>query len=100
VGSTSICREQALTRSVGQHRPGEAGFTLFEVVLAIGLCGAVMALLATAIDLYLVRVDTSRTQVETAQLARTLLNKIADDLRASIAAPSEAGGRSWCPPRN
>ena len=61
---------------------GGRGFTLLEVVLAIGLCGAVMALLATAIDLYLVRIDTSRTQVETAQLARTLLNKIADDLRA------------------
>jgi hypothetical protein len=59
------------------------GFTLFEVVLAIGLCGAVMALLAMAIDLYLVRVDTSRTQAETAQLARTLLTKIANDLRAA-----------------
>lgn len=61
---------------------GRIGFTLLEVVLAIGLCGAVMALLTTAIDLYLVRVDTSRTQVETAQLARALLNQIADDLRA------------------
>jgi type II secretory pathway pseudopilin PulG len=57
-------------------------FTLLEVVLAIGLCGAVMVLLTTAIDLYLVRVDTSRTQVESAELARALLTKIADDIRA------------------
>lgn len=59
------------------------GFTMLEVVLAIGLSGAVLALLATAIDLYLVRVDTSRTQVESAQLARTLLNQIAADLQAA-----------------
>jgi type II secretory pathway pseudopilin PulG len=58
------------------------GFTLLEVVLAIGLAGAVLGLLTTALDLYLVRVDASRTQVETAQLARTLLNQIASDLRA------------------
>ena len=59
------------------------GFTLLEVVLAIGLAGAVLGLLTTAIDLYLVRVDTSRTQVETAQLARSLLNNIASDLQAA-----------------
>jgi type II secretory pathway pseudopilin PulG len=72
-------------------------FTLLEVVLAIGLCGAVMALLTTAIDLYLVRVDTSRTQVESAELARALLTKIADDIRAvryssaSVGLPSTTG---------
>jgi hypothetical protein len=77
-------------------------FTLLEVVLAIGLCGAVMVLLTTAIDLYLVRVDTSRTQVESAELARALLTKIADDIRAvrysqaSAALPStgSAGGEA------
>ena len=57
-------------------------FTLLEVVLAIGLTGTLLALLATAIDLYLVRVDANRSKVESAQLARTLLNRIADDIRA------------------
>ena len=75
-----------------ERQRSEAGFTLLEVVLAIGLCGAVMALLATAIDLYLVRVDTSRTQVETAQLARTLLTTIADDLRAARYSVAAIGG--------
>jgi type II secretory pathway pseudopilin PulG len=69
-------------------------FTLIEVVLTIGLCGAVMALLTTAIDLYLVRVDTSRTQVETAQLARALLTHIADDLRATRFSSSTGSGGS------
>jgi type II secretory pathway pseudopilin PulG len=71
-----------VSRDTERQRSGAGGFTLLEVVLAIGLCGAVMALLATAIDMYLVRVDTSRTQVETAELARALLTKMAEDLRA------------------
>ena len=58
------------------------GFTLLEVVLAIGLSVTLLALLATAIDLYLVRVDSDRSKVEAAQLARTLMNQIADDIRA------------------
>ncbi|MEM8943945.1 MAG: type II secretion system protein [Planctomycetota bacterium] len=67
------------------------GFTLLEIVLAIGLSGAVIALLTTAIDLYLVRVDASRNQVETAQLARTLLNRIATDIQAArYLAPDES----------
>jgi type II secretory pathway pseudopilin PulG len=74
---------EAFTSYVVKRQRKEPGFTLLEVVLAIGLCGAVMALLTSAIDLYLVRVDTSRTRVETAQLARALLNEIADDLRAA-----------------
>jgi len=48
-----------------------------------GGLSAVLGLLTTAIDLYLFRVDSSRTQVETAQLARTLLNQMASDLRAA-----------------
>ena len=69
-------------------------FTLLEVVLAIGLCGAVMVLLTTAIDLYLVRVDTSRTEVEMAQLARAILQEIATDLRATRFSSASAPGGS------
>ena len=56
-------------------------FTLFELILAIGLSVALVSLIGTAIDLYLTRVDKSRLQVEEAQLARTVLAMIADDLR-------------------
>ena len=66
-----------------RKRKALAGFTLLEVVLAIGLAGVVLALLTTAIDLYLVRVDVNRTRVESAQLARTLLTRMADDIRAA-----------------
>jgi hypothetical protein len=59
------------------------GFTLFELILAIGLSAALLALIGTAINLYLMRVDASRSRVEEAQLARTVLAMIADDIRAT-----------------
>lgn len=68
------------------------GFTLLEVVLAIALSGAVMALLTTAINLFLIRADSGRARVETAQLARNLLGMIADDLRATRYVVPDSGG--------
>jgi hypothetical protein len=78
--------------SKGGERGKHAGFTLIEVVLAIGLTAMVVYLLSTATELYLANVDASRTRVETAQLARTLLDQIANDLAsARLAAPSAGG---------
>jgi prepilin-type N-terminal cleavage/methylation domain-containing protein len=70
------------------------GFTLMEIVLAIALTSVVMYLLMTAIELYMVRVDSSRSRVESAQLARTLLDTIAADLTATrlYAPPSPTMG--------
>jgi len=64
-------------------RRSEAGFTLLEVILALSLTGVVLMLLMTAIELFLTRVDSSRTKVESSQLARALLAQIADDVRAA-----------------
>jgi uncharacterized membrane protein YgcG len=58
-------------------------FTLFELILAIALSGVLLALIGAAINLYLMRVDASRDRVEEAQLARSILSMIADDLRAT-----------------
>ena len=66
------------------------GFTLIEVVLAIGLTAMVVYLLSTATELYLANVDASRTRVETAQLARTLLDQIAGDLANVRVSPPAA----------
>jgi prepilin-type N-terminal cleavage/methylation domain-containing protein len=60
------------------------GFTLFELILAIALSAMLLALIGAAINLYLVRVDASRARLEEAQLARSVLAMIADDLRASF----------------
>jgi type II secretory pathway pseudopilin PulG len=58
-------------------------YTLFELILAIALSATLLVLIGTAINLYLVRVDTSRERVEEAQLARSILAMIAADLRAT-----------------
>jgi prepilin-type N-terminal cleavage/methylation domain-containing protein len=68
----------------GPRRLGRpAGFTLFEVILAIALAAVLLTLIGTAINLYLVQVDAGRTRVEEAQLARSILSMIADDIRAT-----------------
>lgn len=68
-------------------------FTLMEIVLAIGLTSVVMYLLMTAIELYMIRVDSSRGRVESAQLARTLLDQMAADIAAMrLDPPPTAGG--------
>ena len=71
---------EAQAKRLGTPRPG---FTLFELILAIALSVALVALIGTAINLYLTRVDASRTQVEESQLARSILGMIADDIRSS-----------------
>ncbi len=58
-------------------------FTLFELILAIALSAVLLSLIGTAINLYLMRVDADRTRVEEAQLARSVLAMIADDIRAA-----------------
>ncbi len=65
-----------------QDAEANRAFTLLEVILAISLTGVVLMLLATALDLLLHRVETSRSRVETSQLARAILNQMAGDLRA------------------
>jgi prepilin-type N-terminal cleavage/methylation domain-containing protein len=65
---------------MNRSRPG---FTLFEVILAIALSATLLTLIGTAINLYLTRVEASRVRVEEAQLARSVLSMIADDIRAT-----------------
>lgn len=64
-----------------QHR--RTGFTLFELIIAIALAAVLLALIGTAINLYLTRTDRDLTRVEEAQLARSVLTMIADDIRAA-----------------
>jgi hypothetical protein len=63
-----------------------------EIVLAIGLTSVVMYLLMTAIELYLIRVDSSRSRVESAQLARAILDQMAADITATRLHAPQPGG--------
>jgi hypothetical protein len=58
--------------------------TLLEVILALALSLLVLWGLSMAIDSHLRVVDRSRRHVEQALLARSLLHRIADDIRSAI----------------
>jgi prepilin-type N-terminal cleavage/methylation domain-containing protein len=71
-------------------KSSRAGFTLFELILAIALSAILLTIIGMAINLFLSRVDADRTRVEEAQLARSVLSMIADDIHgASIYKPQD-----------
>jgi len=59
-------------------------YTLLEVILALSLAVVILGLVGMGIHLHLAVAAKSRDQVEEAQLARVLLQRIADDLRNAI----------------
>jgi len=60
------------------------GFTLLEVVLALSLASLLLVVVGASVDFHLRLLDAGRTEVEEAQLARALLQRIADDLRSAV----------------
>lgn len=66
------------------QRKNVSGFTLLEVILAVALTAILMAIIAGAIDFHMRQLTVRRTQIEEAQLARAVLRRIADDLRAVV----------------
>ena len=64
-------------------------YTLFEVLLVLALLSTLLLLIGTAIDIHIRQMAINRTEVEEAQLARTLLDKIAQDIRSVIVAIRE-----------
>ncbi|MGD0382276.1 MAG: hypothetical protein ABSA77_02065 [Thermoguttaceae bacterium] len=59
-------------------------FTLLEVLLALGLSVLVLVAVGMAINLHLRLLDSGRTKVEEAQLARAVLRIIAQDLQSAV----------------
>ncbi len=72
----------------GRYRPDwllrDRGFTLLEVIVALGLVAILLAALGAAVDFHYRVVQKARAQVEEAQLARTLLERIAQDIRGAV----------------
>ena len=59
-------------------------FTLIEIILSLGLSVLVLMAVGMAINLHLRLLDSGRTKVEEAQLARAILRNIAQDLRNAV----------------
>lgn len=78
-------------RTESEHNCRRRAFTLLEVLLSLGLSVLLLAGIGMAIDLHLRLLQTSRAEVEQAQLARAILRKMADDLRGAVQYKSSAG---------
>jgi hypothetical protein len=55
---------------------------LLEILLAIALSATVVWMVTTAVELFLIRSEAGRVRVETAQVARAVLDQMAADLAA------------------
>jgi len=71
-------------RSACSGPAGKRGFTLLEMLLAIGLTGLLLAGLYGVLRFQTRAADQSTRRIERVQLARTLLELMAEDIRASV----------------
>ena len=60
------------------------GLTLMELLISLVLTGVVLVLISTAMDLHLRALDRQRSTAEEGQLARSLLQRIGNDLRNAV----------------
>ncbi|MBM4090616.1 MAG: hypothetical protein FJ276_14530, partial [Planctomycetes bacterium] len=79
-----MTRRPCFCRAAGRRRAERTGLTLLELMLALALASFVLVAIGMAIDLHLKLLDSRRGSVERIQLARAVLQRIADDLRATI----------------
>lgn len=87
-GSTLICKRQpVIGKGVAGSRHSShraRGLTLLEVLLSLGLIAILLAALGTAVDFHYRVVQSARRQIEEAQLARALMERIAQDIRGAV----------------
>jgi len=83
-----------LTRSPAQLlSPPHSGFTLLEVLLALGLTVVTLGLVTMSINSTLKLIDAGQSRTERDQLARAILTKIAGDIRSTFRyQPFDASG--------
>ncbi len=60
------------------------GFTLLELILSLALCAVVAGLIGSLVHIYLINQETGRDSVQQSQMARAILNMIAEDVRTSV----------------
>ena len=61
-----------------------SGFSLLELLLALALTAVVSILIGGLVQLFLVNETRGRDSVRQAQMARAILNMIAEDLRTTV----------------
>jgi hypothetical protein len=73
---------------------GRSAYTLLEVILVLALTTVILGLIGMALHVHLGVADKCGGQVAEAQLARTLLQRIAEDLRNSVPYTATSGTAS------
>ena len=69
--------------------PRRSGFTLLETILAVSLSALLIALIAAGMRIYTTTVQDRRADVVNARVARTILQRIASDLRSAYTITEE-----------
>ena len=62
----------------------QSGYTLLELLLALGLSVVVVAAIGMAIQVYLIALTKQQAMIERKQIARSVIMMISNDLRAGI----------------
>jgi prepilin-type N-terminal cleavage/methylation domain-containing protein len=81
----AFCTSPSTPHAISPRKPHRPAFTLLEVVISSALMAVVLGVIYMTIDVQLRVVDSSRTAVEEAQLARAVLHRMGDDIRAAVA---------------
>jgi len=71
-------------REVRSFNRGRRGYTLLELLLALGLTIVVISTIATAIQVNLFSLTRAQASIERKQIARSVLAMIANDIRAAV----------------
>lgn len=82
--SGTIDRRSRRSKVAADGPRRRSAFTLLELLVALGLVTILLAALGAAIDFHYRVVQKARDQVEEAQLARALLDRIAKDIRGAV----------------
>ena len=62
----------------------KSGFTLLELMLSLALTAVVTVLIGSLVQNYLINQAVGRERVRQAQLSRSILNMIAEDIRTTV----------------
>ena len=73
-----------INKSVHRSSRPSLGFTLLELLLALALTAVVSILIGGLVQLFLVNETRGRDTVRQAQMARAILNMIAEDVRTTV----------------
>ena len=66
------------------RRRTNRGLTLLELLLALALTSIIMVVIAMSLDIYMRTLDRRQAIIEESQLARAILQQIANDLRSAV----------------